>query len=254
MLWNPWRGCHRIREGCRFCYIHKGDKKRGIDTNIIAKTDDFDKPIQKNKKGEYKIKSGTVVYLGFKTDFLLEEADDWRLSCYEMMKERSDLSFLFLTKRIERFLTVLPEDWGEGYPNLTVGVSIENQENADRFLPVFNQLPIRHKNINCQPLLEKINIEPYLDHIDAVIVGGESDKEARYLHYDWVLDIKEQCLRKKVTFIFRQCGTHFIRNGIKYTIPTKQLMNQAKRANIDHYFEKNENKSSLSDIENNQSL
>lgn len=62
-LWNPWRGCHKYSEGCKFCYIHKGDKKRNVDTNIIRKTDKFNLPIQKNKKGEYKVKSGQVIYL-----------------------------------------------------------------------------------------------------------------------------------------------------------------------------------------------
>ena len=44
-----------------------------------------------------------LVYLGFSTDFLIEEADAWRGDCWKMIRERSDCSFLFLTKRIERF-------------------------------------------------------------------------------------------------------------------------------------------------------
>ena len=47
MIWNPWHGCHRYSEGCLHCYIHKGDYKRNVDTSIITKTKDFDKPIQK---------------------------------------------------------------------------------------------------------------------------------------------------------------------------------------------------------------
>ena len=46
-MWNPWRGCHKHSEGCRYCYIHKGDSKRGIDTNNIVKTDSFYAPIAK---------------------------------------------------------------------------------------------------------------------------------------------------------------------------------------------------------------
>ena len=38
MLWNPWRGCHRCSDGCKFCYIHKGNQKAGIDTNLITIT------------------------------------------------------------------------------------------------------------------------------------------------------------------------------------------------------------------------
>ena len=40
-MWNPWRGCKKCSEGCMHCYIHKGDAKRGINTNDIVKTKDL---------------------------------------------------------------------------------------------------------------------------------------------------------------------------------------------------------------------
>ena len=70
-MWNPWRGCHKCSEGCKFCYIHKGDHKRNIDTNNIVKTNNFFAPVEESKKDEYKMKSGQVVYLCFSSDFLL---------------------------------------------------------------------------------------------------------------------------------------------------------------------------------------
>ena len=232
MMWNPWRGCHRYSEGCKYCYIHKGDAKRGMDTNNIVKSKNFDAPIVKNKNGEYKMKSGKLVYVCFPSDFLLEDADDWRDECWKMMKERSDLHFLFLTKRIERFEECIPSDWGEVYDNVTIGCTIENQDRADQRLSLFSKMPIKHKNIICQPLIEKIDIEKYLDNVELVVVGGESDRNARPLDYDWVLDIRNQCIRKNVPFEFRQCGTYFLKDGKEYTIPTKQLMSQARKANI----------------------
>lgn len=54
-----------------------------------------------------------------------------------------------------------------------------NQKNADKRLSLFESLPIKHKCITAQPLLEKIHIEPYLDDVELVVVGGESDKFAR---------------------------------------------------------------------------
>lgn len=54
-------------------------------------------------------------------------------------------AFLFLTKRIVRFMDCVPADWGEGYGNVTVGCTVENQRAADERLPVFRELPIRHK-------------------------------------------------------------------------------------------------------------
>lgn len=224
-MWNPWRGCKKYSEGCKYCYIHKGDLKRNINTDDIIKTKDFNKPIEKLKNGNYKVKSG-LVYTCFSTYFLIEEADEWRSDCWDMIRERKDLKFLFLTKRIERFSQVIPNDWNDGYENVTVCCTIENQKNADFRLSIFKDLPIKHKCITAQPLLEKIDIEKYLDNIELVVVGGESDYNARVLDYEWVLDIREQCIRKNVNFEFRQCGTHFIKNGKLYTLQTRDLCKQ----------------------------
>ena len=194
-MWNPWRGCRKCSEGCRYCYIHKGDARRGVDTSQIVRTSDFDKPVRQLKKGGYKMKPG-LVYLGFSTDFLIEKADPWRADCWKMIRERQDCTFLFLTKRIERFSQCIPDDWADGYENVTVCCTIENQQSADRKLPVFCSLPVRHRCITAQPLLERVNLEPYLDGVELVVVGGESDRNARFLDYDWALDLRAQCIRK----------------------------------------------------------
>ncbi len=78
--WDPWRGCHRCSEGCKFCYIHKGDAKRGIDTDTIVRNANFSRLTEKKKNGEYKTKAG-LIYLCFSSDFLLEDADPWRGEC-----------------------------------------------------------------------------------------------------------------------------------------------------------------------------
>lgn len=231
--WNPWRGCKRCSDGCLHCYIHKGDAKRNVDTNLIVKTGDFYKPVTKAKNGLYKMKSG-LVYLCFSSDFLIEEADAWRDECWKMIKERQDCTFLFLTKRIDRFTDCIPSDWNDGYDNVIVCCTVENQKTADRRLSMFKELPIKHRCITAQPLLESIDIEKYLDNIDLVVVGGESDINARPLDYSWVLDIREQCVRKNVDFEFRQCGTYTVKDGRRYKIQTKDLRKQAKAANIDY--------------------
>lgn len=233
-IWNPWHGCHKHSDGCKFCYIHKGDYKRNVYTDNIEKTDKFYAPILKNRKGEYKIKSGQTVYLCFSTDFLIKEADGWRNECWEMIKERSDLTFIFLTKRIERFLECIPDDWNDGYDNVIVGCTVENQDRADFRLAIFDKLPIKHKNIICQPLIEKVDISDHLENIELVVVGGESDYNARILNYDWVLSIRQQCIEKDVHFEFRQCGTHFIKDGKTYNLNVRDLCSQAKKAGINY--------------------
>lgn len=233
-MWNPWHGCHKFSDGCKFCYIHKGDYKRGIDTNEIVKTDNFYAPVARNKNGEYKIKSGSTVYLCFSSDFLLEEADGWRAECWQMIKQRSDLSFLFLTKRIDRFNNCIPCDWGDGYDNVIVGCTVENQAAADYRLSIFNKLPIKHKDIICQPLIERIDVSPYLKDIELVVAGGESDVNARPLNYEWVLSIREQCINANVSFEFRQCGSNFIKDGVLYKLNVRQLSFLAKKADINY--------------------
>ena len=81
-------------------------------------------------------------------------------------------------------------------------------------------------------LIENVNLSAYLHDIELVVVGGESDKNARPLDYDWVLQIREQCIFHNVHFEFRQCGTHFIKDDKLYTLKVRDLCNQAKKANI----------------------
>ena len=231
-MWNPWRGCHRYSEGCKFCYIHKGDAKRGVDTNLIVRTDDFCKPVARKKIGEYRLKPGSMVYLCFSTDFLIGDADEWRGECWRMIKERSDCQLLFLTKRIQRFWDCIPEDWGEGYDNVTVGCTVDNQRRAEERLEIFSQLPVKHKNIICQPMISPLDIEKFLPGVELVVAGGESDRFARPVDYSWILDLREQCIRQNVSFAFRQCGTHFRKDGREYTLQKKDLCAQARKANI----------------------
>ena len=115
--------------------------------------------------------------------------------------------------------------------------TIENQRNADKKLPIFSALPIRHKCITAQPLLERVELEPYLDGVELVVAGGESDRDARQLDYAWVLDLREQCIRKQVNFEFRQCGTHFIKDGRQYKLQPRDLCRQARLAGINYYCE-----------------
>ncbi|NCB34079.1 MAG: DUF5131 family protein, partial [Erysipelotrichia bacterium] len=201
-----------------------------------VKTGKMNLPVETYQRGEragkYKVKSGETVYLCFSSDFLLEDADEWRNECWRIIAERPDLHFIFLTKRIERFAACMPPDWKNGYDNVTVGCTIENQRTADDRLSIFDTLPIRHKNIICQPLIENISIEKHMKDVELVLAGGESDQNARVLDYSWVLSIREQCIRQNVKFEFRQCGTNFIKDGILYHLNTNQLMSQARKANI----------------------
>jgi protein gp37 len=233
-MWHPWRGCKKIQEGCRFCYIHEGDKKKQIDTTKIIHLKTSDKPIRKTKKGTYEIPSGRTVYLCFSSDFLIEEADEWRQECWDIMKERTDVTFVFLTKRMHRFEECKPTDWGELYNHVQVGVSVSTQAEVDQEIPYLVDADISHKTIVCQPLIERLDLTGFLPYVDTVIVGGEHGKDARPLEESWVYAIREQCIQSNTTFEFRQTGSFYIRDGVQYTIPYRQQASQAKKANLNY--------------------
>lgn len=130
---------------------------------------------------------------------------------------------MILTKRIDLFLVLLPPDWGEGYDNVNIGCTVENQELADYRLPLFLSYPIKRRFIACAPLLEAIDLMPYLHGVDHVTVGGETGREARECDYDWVLNIRQQCEKANITFWFKNTGSLFKRDGIVEKInPFKQ--------------------------------
>ena len=234
VTWNPWHGCHKISPGCQHCYVYRTDAKFDKDSSRVVKTTTFNLPVRRARSGEYKLAPGTQVFTCFSSDFLVEEADQWREEAWRMMACRRDLWFFFITKRIDRLAACLPSDWGDGYPNVVVGCTVENQAMAEYRLPIFRDAPIRHKFLACEPLLERINLLPWLGpQIEQVLVGGESGPEARVCDYDWVLDLRAQCRERSVAFCFRQTGASFRKDGRVYAIERREQHRQATKANID---------------------
>lgn len=117
--------------------------------------------MRRTRTGTYKIPAGSTVFTCFSSDFFVEEADPWRPEAWEMIRERSDLHFFMITKRIDRLEANLPPDWEAGYPHVTICCTVENQERADYRLPIYRDAPIRHKIIICEPLLGPIDLSPW---------------------------------------------------------------------------------------------
>lgn len=233
-VWNPWHGCHKYSEGCRNCYVYRRDESIGKDASIIEKTGSFELPVKRSRGGDYKLAPGRTIYTCMTSDFFIEEADEWRMDAWRMIKERQDIPFIIITKRIVRFADCIPSDWGEGYPNVTIGCTVENQRQCDIRLPIFNRVPIQNRFIVCEPLLENIELIYYLNSsIQFVTVGGESGESARNCDYSWVLHIREQCMAKNVAFHFKQTGANFIKDGKRYQVPREKQGSQAQKAGID---------------------
>ena len=215
------------------------DSLRDKDGSEIYRTKaGFRYPLSKDRNGQYKVKSGEMIRVCMTSDFFLEEADAWRSEAWQMIRTRSELNFFLITKRPDRFYVNLPEDWGDGYENVAVSCTCESQYTADLRLPVFLELPIRHKSITHEPMLQKINIRKYLreygEIIESVSCGGESGPDARPCDYAWVMDTMLQCVEFNVSFFFHQTGANFIKGGRAYNIERKYQHQQAEKAGINY--------------------
>ena len=241
VMWNLWHGCTKISPGCDNCYVYRRDAEFGKDTTKLNKTEAFNIPITCHSKGElrgqYKYPSGTKFFTCFTSDFFHPNADVWRNDAWRIIKTRYDCNFFIITKRPERIEASLPIDWESSYTNVEICCTCENQAMADKRLPIFLELPIINKSIIHEPMLEKINIKPYLkqysDEIKSVTVGGESGENARVCDFNWVLNTYIQCLEYGVSFSFHQTGSKFKKGGRVFDIPRKLQREQAKKAGLD---------------------
>lgn len=232
-IWNPWHGCHKISAGCVNCYVYRRDGSVGRDASVVSKTGNFSLPLKKDRQGRYKLKAeGGTVFTCMTSDFFLEDADAWRGECWEMIRRREDLHFFIITKRIDRFAKCIPSDWGDGWNRVTVCSTCENQERADFRLPILLSQPLMHRAVICEPLLEEIHIEKYLRSglIERVVCGGESGPEARPCDFNWVRELRRQCVRCELPFTFKQTGTNFIKDGRTYHIERRLQMAQAAKS------------------------
>ena len=221
-IWNPWHGCRKYSEGCDHCYMFFLDRLRNMDPTRIAKTrSGFDYPLQKRRDGSFKIRSGELIRVCMTSDFFLPEADPWREDAWDMIRQRPDVKFWLLTKRAYRIRECLPYDWGDGWDNVMLNVTAENQRAADERLPILLSLPARHKGVMCAPLLGPIQLAPYLQdgQIRQVLCGGENYDGARPCDFDWVRALRRECEEAGVGFFFTETGTVFLKDGKRYRIP-----------------------------------
>ena len=239
--WNPWRGCHKISEGCLNCYMYEQDKQFRMESNKVVKTNKFDLPLKKTRAGGMKIPEGSIVGVCFTSDFFIEEADAWRDDAWKLIAYRDDCTFLIITKRAERIKEHLPSDWGEGYKNVIISVTGENQARLDERIPILLEVPMLYRGITIAPMLEEVTIQTYLDtgKIFSVAVGGEScPKMARECHFEWVSKVKDECEISRTNFAYHQTGTNLIVKGKQHWIPRDKEKEQAKKANLDVTFTK----------------
>ena len=242
-IWNPWHGCTKCSEGCRNCYMYALDKMRDVrlPSSYVHKTGNFDYPLKKSRDKTYKVKSGERIRVNMTSDTFLDVADEWRDEMWAIIKKRSDVIFWLLTKRPERIADHLPADWGDGYDNVSLNVTCENQEMFDKRYQYLIDVPAKHKGLCLAPLIGDIDISPILEKIrlDEVSTGGENYNNPRPCLYDWVKHIADTCSKYQTNFYWYETGTNFWKDNRQYIIKNKQIQSQqAYFAGLNqHYYD-----------------
>ena len=233
-VWNPWHGCKKYSEGCQNCYVYRRDERVGRDASVLSKNRSFELPLAQDRHGGKKIPAGSTVYVCMTGDFFMDHplVSVWRNEAWRIIRRRPDVAFTIITKRIVRFFDCIPPDWHDGYDNVSLCCTMENQRACDERLPVFLTLPIKHKAIICEPLLTDIDFHGQLSGFTKVVAGGESGPQARVCRYEWILHIREQCLAADTPFYFKQTGALFSKDGKCYRVPRRFQHSQAQKAAI----------------------
>jgi protein gp37 len=184
----------------------------------MTSADYWKQPLKWNKKAAAEGKRH-LVFCGSMMDWCDEEAPEFQLlRLWSVILGTPALTWLLLTKRPERINASLPECWTldtlKLVPNVWLGVSIEDQATADKRIPILLTIPAAKHFVSAEPLLELVNLGPYLhtfpeDGIPAlswVIAGGESGPGARPCQAEWLRHLHDECRAYDVPYFVKQLG------------------------------------------------
>ena len=201
--WNPLTGCTKISPGCKHCYAERmakrlkamGQVNYANGFKLTMHEHVLEKPLEWKKP--------QFIFVNSMSDLFHKDVPlDFIQSVFDVMKRAHWHQFQVLTKRSERLMELSPQlEWTD---NIWMGVSVENADYTFR-IDHLRKTGANIKFLSVEPLLGPIP-KMNLKGINWVIVGGESGPGARPLEREWVVDIKNQCVKAKVPFFFKQWG------------------------------------------------
>lgn len=244
---NAWIGCTKVGPGCDNCYAAAWDA-RGLQgqetrwgahaTRTRTATANWRKPLAWDsaaaKAGErHRVFCSSLADVFDNHPSILPE---WRADLWALIRVTPNLDWMLLTKRPGNIAKMLPPDWGDGYPNVWLGCTVVNQEEADRDVPKLLAVPAAVRFLSMEPLLGPVDLTGWFygpdtscgpcpkdedcecgwqmrrdlpddiapGQIDLVIVGGESGPRARPMNPDWARSLRDQCVAAGVPFFFKQ--------------------------------------------------
>ena len=239
---NPWIGCTKVSPACDHCYAEDWDKRYEGGKHWgpkaprrLTSAANWNKPRQWNKVAEERGIRYRVFCASLADVFDNKAPEGARDRLWQLIRETPHLDWLLLTKRPQNIAKMLPADWDEGYRNVWLGTTVENQEEADRRIPHLLRVPAKVRFLSCEPLLGPVQLWTYDDGdlygpgviyygsdtglyhdespegyddsrvgIHWVIAGGESGPNYRPASPDWFRGLRDQCLSAGVPFLFKQ--------------------------------------------------
>jgi protein gp37 len=214
---NFWSGCKKISAGCKFCYMYRDKERYGKKGSDVVQVSH--KTVNKTLKS---LTKPSKIFTCSWSDFFLKEADQWREAAWDVIRRHPQHQWQILTKRPERIKECLPPDWGTGWKNVWLGVSIENEETKHRLLTL-HELKSRNSTfitfVSYEPALGELNLlsdkmtAKEFKRLDWMIVGGESGNDVGKYRYrpskmEWYTSMIDQCQKAEVKVFVKQLGTY----------------------------------------------
>ena len=203
-------GCWKISDGCAHCYADVFSHRVGLDVWGPGKgrrtfgPKHWAEPLKWDRQAREEGRRHRV-FCSSMTDWALDDPtiDVERVKMWDLIRRTRWLDWQLLTKRADRIRYCLPCDWYFGYPNVWLGVSVENKKHGLPRVDHLRTIPTAVRFLSVEPLLEDLG-EFDLSGIDWVIVGGESGPNHRPMNHDWARSIRDLCAARGVAFFFKQ--------------------------------------------------
>lgn len=217
---NTWWGCTKVSEGCRFCYAQALAKRYGQNVwgpgtaRRLMSDAYWQQPHAWNARARKDGVRAQVFCASMADVFEKQAPEGQRERLWQTIRETPFLDWQLLTKRPHLIAELMPPDWGQGWENVWLGTSIEDERVAHRSITLA-EVPASMRFLSVEPLIGPLPNLP-LDGIGWVIIGGESGPGARPMRREWALAIIEQCSQAQVPCFFKQAGSVLAREmGLK---------------------------------------
>lgn len=214
---NPWTGCTNVSPGCDHCYAEAWSKRSGHvkwGNNPRKRTTEqyWKGPPAWNARAEdFERRNGRrqrVFCASLADVFDNQVAKAWRADLFAMIRATPDLDWLLLTKRPQNIRKMLPADWGDGYQNVWLGMTAEDQEHFDQRWRFLANVPATVRFISYEPAIGPLRLKGLSIKPDWLISGGESGPGARPMDPQWARDVHADCRRLGIAGFHKQWGAY----------------------------------------------